>query len=464
MLSVVGEVPDGAPRTVAGLDELLLEAKLSVPGPRPGLVSRSGLVESVRERVPGGGCDGAGRLREVDPAGAVGTRRGPAGGLGVSTASTTTPAGLLRLLAAAYAGVTPGCAGLVADMRAVGASVLARAAPRLASALRTSPAPFVLMLDLARAHRTMGEHATARHLLREVDDVLRHQPALGTLVDEAAETPPGPRDGRAVGSGQWDAADAGRASAAAAPAYAPDDPRDRRAAVRLPQHGQHRGRLDLPETRCGRSRAPAPASAPPRPRGSPTTGMTPTSTSTISVAVAPTLTADLGSVRRDRSPDRHQRGKAHEFQRLRIEHHRPGVHRFDGAFREAHVIEPEGAQSIRVVDAGQSLHINAVRRDHRHVVPGRAVQRPNSPSSATHPVGARTGTGASRRSCEPGHRPAAAGELHPLHMTTEAGPRGTVTDGDPGATPAHRSDLGADPAGPITEETRHVRLATRTEC
>ena len=30
MLSVVGEVPDGAPRTVAGLDELLLEAKLSV--------------------------------------------------------------------------------------------------------------------------------------------------------------------------------------------------------------------------------------------------------------------------------------------------------------------------------------------------------------------------------------------------------------------------------------------------
>lgn len=177
MLSVVGEVPDGAPRTVAGLDELLLEAKLSVPGPRPGLVSRSGLVESVRERVPGGGWDGAGRLREVDPAGAVGTRRGPA------TSS-----------------------------------------------------------------------------------------------------------------------------------------------------------------------------------------------------------------------------------------------------------------------------------------PRRAVQRPYSPSSATHPVGARTGTGASRRSCEPGHRPAAAGELHPLHMTTEAGPRGTVTDGDPGATPAHRSDLGADPAGPITEETRHVRLATRTEC
>src|SRR5215204_5559501 len=48
MLSVVGEVPDGAPRTVAGLDELLLEAKLSVPGPRPSLVSRTGLVERTR--------------------------------------------------------------------------------------------------------------------------------------------------------------------------------------------------------------------------------------------------------------------------------------------------------------------------------------------------------------------------------------------------------------------------------
>ena len=91
----------------------------------------------------------------------------------------------------------------------------------------------------------------------------------------------------------------GGASAAAVPADAPHDPRDRRAAVRLPQHRQHRGRLDLPETRClvpqrrggpgdddraarrvadltrrvgvpgrrrGRTRAPAPASAPPRPR------------------------------------------------------------------------------------------------------------------------------------------------------------------------------------------------------
>jgi LuxR family transcriptional regulator, maltose regulon positive regulatory protein len=33
----------------------------------------------------------------------------------------------------------------------------------------------------------MGEVVTARHLLREVDDVLRHRPRLGTLVDETAQ-------------------------------------------------------------------------------------------------------------------------------------------------------------------------------------------------------------------------------------------------------------------------------------
>jgi LuxR family transcriptional regulator, maltose regulon positive regulatory protein len=66
---------------------------------------------------------------------------------------------------------------------------------QLTRAMRARPSctyalPFFavrLRLQLARAHRTMGEHATARHLLREVDDVLRHRPALGTLVDEAAE-------------------------------------------------------------------------------------------------------------------------------------------------------------------------------------------------------------------------------------------------------------------------------------
>ena len=33
----------------------------------------------------------------------------------------------------------------------------------------------------------LGDHTTARHLLREIDDVLLHRPALGVLVDEVSE-------------------------------------------------------------------------------------------------------------------------------------------------------------------------------------------------------------------------------------------------------------------------------------
>ena len=51
------------------------------------------------------------------------------------------------MLASAYARISPGDADLVADMGGLGVSALGRAAPRLASAFRTSPVPFVLMLD-----------------------------------------------------------------------------------------------------------------------------------------------------------------------------------------------------------------------------------------------------------------------------------------------------------------------------
>ncbi|SKC37199.1 LuxR C-terminal-related transcriptional regulator [Krasilnikoviella flava] len=42
-------------------------------------------------------------------------------------------------------------------------------------------------LHLARASWSTGDVAAVRHLLREVDDVLLHRPALGVLVDEAAD-------------------------------------------------------------------------------------------------------------------------------------------------------------------------------------------------------------------------------------------------------------------------------------
>ena len=42
-------------------------------------------------------------------------------------------------------------------------------------------------LQLAKVHLARGDHATARHLLREIDDILLHRPDLGALVDQVSE-------------------------------------------------------------------------------------------------------------------------------------------------------------------------------------------------------------------------------------------------------------------------------------
>ena len=56
--------------TIAELEAVLLEAKLSVPHRRAGSVSRAGLIEAARAReLPGGRGHGAGGLRQVDVAG-----------------------------------------------------------------------------------------------------------------------------------------------------------------------------------------------------------------------------------------------------------------------------------------------------------------------------------------------------------------------------------------------------------
>ena len=44
-----------------------------------------------------------------------------------------------------------------------------------------------LRLQLARVYLAIADPATARQLLREIDDILSHRPALGTLVDEVTE-------------------------------------------------------------------------------------------------------------------------------------------------------------------------------------------------------------------------------------------------------------------------------------
>ena len=42
-------------------------------------------------------------------------------------------------------------------------------------------------LQLAKVYTAIADQSTARHLLREIDDILLQRPALGTLVDEVAQ-------------------------------------------------------------------------------------------------------------------------------------------------------------------------------------------------------------------------------------------------------------------------------------
>ena len=138
----------GTPPTAVALDDSLLDAKLSVPLPRPGAVSRTELIERARAsecRVVGVTAPaGYGKSTLLVQWALAEDRR-------VAWVSLdrfdNDPAILLTLLASAYARISPGHADLVADVGGLGVSLLGRAAPRLASAFRTSPVPFVLMLD-----------------------------------------------------------------------------------------------------------------------------------------------------------------------------------------------------------------------------------------------------------------------------------------------------------------------------
>jgi LuxR family maltose regulon positive regulatory protein len=69
------------------------------------------------------------------------------------------------------------------------------AADRLTTrAMRARPSctfalPFLAVgarLQLAKVHLARGDLSTARHLLREIDDILLHRPDLGTLVDQVS--------------------------------------------------------------------------------------------------------------------------------------------------------------------------------------------------------------------------------------------------------------------------------------
>ena len=139
---------EAATPTVAELEQLLLDAKLSVPQPRPGSVSRAKLIERGR----------ASDSRVVAVTAPAGYGKSTllaewADGEDRQVAWVSLdrfdddPAVLLTLLASAYARISPSSADLIADMSGLGVSALGRAAPLLASVFRRSPVRFVLMLD-----------------------------------------------------------------------------------------------------------------------------------------------------------------------------------------------------------------------------------------------------------------------------------------------------------------------------
>ncbi len=140
-------------------NQLLLDAKFSVPRPRAGTVSRGDLAETARSSI----CRlvavtapaGYGKSTFLAEWAAAEDRR-------VAWVSLDRfdddPAILLVSLASAYCRAGLGSADLVADMRGHIVSVLGRAAPRLVSEFRASPVPFVLMLDDLHELQSSGCH------------------------------------------------------------------------------------------------------------------------------------------------------------------------------------------------------------------------------------------------------------------------------------------------------------------
>jgi len=141
----------------ANADPVLLDAKVCVPELRAGSVSRAGLVETARSshcRVIGVTAPaGYGKSAFLAQWAASEDRR-------VAWVSVDRlddePAALLASVASACCRAGLCDADLVADMDDRSVPALGCGAPRLASALRASPVPFVLMLDGLHELRSPG--------------------------------------------------------------------------------------------------------------------------------------------------------------------------------------------------------------------------------------------------------------------------------------------------------------------
>ena len=136
-------------RPAAGLDDVLLDVKLSVPQIRPGMVESRPADRGGPDQSGTGGRDhGARRVRKVDPAVRVGPGRGPCRRVGLAGPSRRRSR---ASCSPSWPRRTSGCSRPGPGWWPMSAVWASRpwAAPRpvIASAFRRSPAPFVLMLD-----------------------------------------------------------------------------------------------------------------------------------------------------------------------------------------------------------------------------------------------------------------------------------------------------------------------------
>jgi LuxR family maltose regulon positive regulatory protein len=130
------------------LDAQLLSAKLAVPPARPNAVSRRDLIERARTSASTviGITAPAGYGKSTLLVEWAHTEERAVVWVSLDRLDDD-PASLIAMLASAFARAIPGSADVVGDVSGLGMSVLGRAAPRLAVAFRSSPTPFVLMVD-----------------------------------------------------------------------------------------------------------------------------------------------------------------------------------------------------------------------------------------------------------------------------------------------------------------------------
>ncbi|MRK01877.1 LuxR family transcriptional regulator [Aeromicrobium sp. S22] len=172
-----------------GLDAVLLDVKLSVPGRRPGLVTRAALTDARwdAEAATVGVTAPAGYGKSTLLIERAHVERRKVGWISLD-AIDDHPSTLLFLLASAFERAVPAHSGLAAAISGVGAAALRSGTLRLAAAFQQASAPFVLLIDdlhelrSPECHDVLGVVLAAIPMGCQVVTASRHeQPHLAGL-------------------------------------------------------------------------------------------------------------------------------------------------------------------------------------------------------------------------------------------------------------------------------------------